>query len=252
VTVQDDDTGQASQTKAVFITGVGVHSLGGRLALEVIGSNGADTVSINQPTKSQFLVHASFLAQDRLVPAAGIQLFEVALLAGNDSATVAGSITVPAVLDGGAGNDLLNGGGGGNVLIGGPGNDSLIGGSGRDMLIGGLGADQLVGNGGDDVLIGGYTAYDSGADDAKLANDLALLKLLDEWNSSRPYATRVADLRAGTGPVLGGTGLSLKKGVTVFDDTDADTLTGSAGADWFVYDALRDKLTDRGSTEITN
>src|SRR5262249_29302610 len=41
---------------------------------------------------------------------------------GNDDATVSGGIDLPAILDGGEGDDRLNGGNGGNILIGGRGN----------------------------------------------------------------------------------------------------------------------------------
>jgi Ca2+-binding RTX toxin-like protein len=124
-------------------------------------------------------------------------------------------------------------------------------GSGRDIVIGGLGGDRLGGNAGDDIIITGLTSYDSGADDDKLANDLKLLKLHEEWNSSRSYADRIANLQNGTGPVLAGLGLSLKDGTTVSSDSDADQLTGSAGMDWFFIDSIEDQLTDKKDAEIT-
>ena len=232
-----------------FVTGVGVQQINGRRTLVVVGSSGDDTVSINQ-ANGQFVVHASFLSSDRRVLSTGIELLEVALLGGNDRATVAGNISLPSVMDGGDGNDFLFAGNGTSILIGGDGDDMLTGAGARDILIGGVGADRLVGNGGDDVLIGGYTSYDSGADDDKLANDAVLLKLLEEWNSGRSYPDRVANLQNGTGPVLNGSGRSLRKGVTVFDDSDSDQLTGSAGLDWFLVDLTKDKLTDRTGTEI--
>jgi Ca2+-binding RTX toxin-like protein len=155
-------------------------------------------------------------------------------------------------MDGGDGNDNLTSNAAAGIIIGGMGDDSLSAAGVRDILIGGLGADRLVGNGGDDILIAGFTSYDSGTVDDKLANDAVLMKLLEEWTSSRAYATRVANLRAGTGPVLGGTGRSLSAGVTVFNDTAVDQLTGSSGMDWFFFDATRDKVTDKASTESAN
>src|SRR3989441_1643949 len=182
--LRDDDTGLATATKTEFVTGVGVQQINGRRTLVVVGSSGDDTVSINQ-ANGQFVVHASFLSSDRRVLSTGIELLDVALLGGNDRATVAGNISLPSVMDGGDGNDFLFAGNGTSILIGGDGDDMLTGAGARDILIGGVGADRLVGNGGDDVLIGGYTSYDSGADDDKLANDAVLLKLLEEWNSGR-------------------------------------------------------------------
>lgn len=233
VTLRDDDTGEVARVKAVFITGVGVHVVGGLTSLQVIGTIGPDQVMINEQGNGVIKVHADFLRDgQRTLPSAGLDIIQVVTLAGDDLVTVGGSVDLPAVIDGGDGNDHLNNDGVGGVVIGGGGNDELIGGSSRDILIGGVGTDRLVGNGADDILIGGRTAYDSGADDDKLANDLRLLKLLDEWKSPRTFTERIANLRAGAGPVLAGTGLSLANGVTVFDDFAADVLTGSAGMDW--------------------
>jgi Ca2+-binding RTX toxin-like protein len=182
---------------------------------------------------------------------AGLDLIQVAVLGGDDSVSISSAVTLPAVVDGGSGKDNLNSSNApGSILIGGAGTDSLTGGSGRDILIGGLGADRLIGNSADDILIAGRTSYDSGADDDKLTNDFKLLKLYTEWNSTRSYADRIANIQDGKGPVLAGSGLSLKQGLTVFDDSDADTLTGSAnGLDWF-FIGPKDKITDKAKGEI--
>src|SRR5205085_4792777 len=90
-------------------------------------------------------------------PSSGLVVYAQA---GDDDVQVAGSITVPAWLYGGDGNDRLKGGAGDDVLVGGDGDDLLVGGSGRDILIGGRGADRIVGDAGDDILIAGATAYD--------------------------------------------------------------------------------------------
>jgi hypothetical protein len=250
VTLRDDDTGAVSRLKAVFITGVGVHVVGGLTSLQVVGTIGPDQVTIQQVGHDRIRVHADFLPEGkRTLPRAGLDIIQVVVLAGNDHVSVAGSVDLPGVLDGGDGDDHLNGGNVGSVLIGGRGNDVLQAGNARDILIGGLGADRLVANGGGDILIGGLTLYDSGADDDKLANDLNLLKLWEEWSSERPYATRVANLRDGVGSVLDGTGLRLRKGTTVFDDLDSDVMTGSSSLDWFFSDPLMDKLTGKQSEE---
>jgi hypothetical protein len=253
VTVRDDDSGAVAHSTAVFITGIGVHEVDGRRSLQVVGTLGSDHVTINQQGKGQVKVHANFLTKGhRTLPLAGLDLIQVVLLAGNDHAGISGSVDLPAVLDGGDGDDHLDGGNAGSVVIGGRGSDHLNGGNARDVLIGSLGTDRLVGNGSDDVLIGGFTAYDSGSDDVKLANDMALLHLLDEWSSGRSYPERIANLRDGAGPILGGAGFSLRKGATVFDDLDSDVMTGSSGVDWFFSDALLDKLNGRHSDERTD
>jgi len=238
ITLRDDDTGEVSRLKTVFVTGVGIHEVGGLTSLQVIGTIGPDQVMINEQGNGVIKVHADFLSDgQRTLPLAGIDIIQVVTLAGDDHVSVGGSVDLPAVIDGGDGDDHLNNDGVGGVVIGGRGNDELIGGNSRDILIGGVGADRLVGNGADDILIGGLTAYDSGADDDKLANDLRLLKLLEEWKSPRMFAERVANLRAGAGPVLAGTGLKFANGVTVFDDLEADALTASAGTDWLFLGA---------------
>lgn len=253
VTLRDDDTGEVSRIKAVFVTGVGVHVVGGLTSLQVVGTIGPDQVTIQQAGHDRIRVHADFLDErKRTLPLAGLDIIQVVVLAGNDHVSVAGSVGLPAVLDGGDGDDFLNGSNADGIVIGGRGDDQLNGGNARDILIGGPGADRMVGNGGDDILIGGLTLYDSGADDDKLANDLNLLKLWEEWTSSRPYTERLANLRDGVGPVLGGTGLRLHKSMSVFDDLNADVLTGSAGLDWFFFDPLLDSLNGDHGGEETN
>lgn len=66
-----------------------------------------------------------------------------------------GSVTTPATLAGGAGNDTLVAGAGDDELDGGKGSDSLVGGSGDDDLNGDAGDDTLVGGTGSDTMNGG-------------------------------------------------------------------------------------------------
>lgn len=86
----------------------------------------------------------------------------------------------------------------------------------------------------------------------------ALAAVLAEWTSVRDYRSRVANLRGnGSGPRLNGTVL-LKAAcpdATVFDDGDQDTLTGSAGRDWFFANrdcGVRDTLTDDHGNELVD
>lgn len=75
--------------------------------------------------------------------------------ASDDIFIVGAKVTIPATLQGGAGNDKLIGGGGNDKLLGGPGDDTVIGRGGNDWLYGGSGEDRLVGGPGEDTCIGG-------------------------------------------------------------------------------------------------
>jgi Ca2+-binding RTX toxin-like protein len=130
--------------------------------------------------------------------------------------------------DGGEGNDKLNGGAGQDLLIGGAGDDTLSGGAGRDLLIGGLGADRLFGDAAGDLLIAGTTAFDG--------NPAALAAILAEWTEARVNADRMANLKGtGSGPRANGNYFlqASDSGATVFDDVAVDVLTGAAGIDWY-------------------
>jgi hypothetical protein len=135
------------------------------------------------------------------------------------------SITVPAMLDGGAGNDVLQGGSGDDLLIGGAGNDILIGGAGRNVLIGGAGTDILRGGLGDDLEIGMATIYDN--------DRVALESIRTEWarlDADQP--TRVAHLQ---GTIVGGQlNTVLLNAPALVTDGAPDVLFGSAGQDWFL------------------
>jgi Ca2+-binding RTX toxin-like protein len=173
--------------------------------------------------------------------------------AGNDVLTVSPSVDRRAFLYGQAGNDILTGGEGDDVLVVGDGNDSLLGSGGRNILIGGNGADQIlrsnVLNGvlGDNLMIGGWTNYD--------ANDVALIRLLDEWSrtdlaAATSYATRVNHLR---GPVGGNNGMFFLNPTTVHDNATLDLLYGGNGQNWYLAHVLgggvRDFVLGRKSTE---
>jgi uncharacterized delta-60 repeat protein len=197
VTLTDDDGGITTETASAHITGAGV--LYGRLF--VIGTDQADQVTINRQGNGAYKVHANFYPSGSFetFSGAGVTDILVALCGGDDHATLSSQIAVPALMDGGAGDDQLNGGGGQNVLVGGIGNDNLLGGSIADILIGGAGRDRLVGNAGNDVLIGGTTDMDDDYESLlALFVDLSLLNLS-----------------------------------TVHDDDESDVLTGSAGFDRF-------------------
>lgn len=74
---------------------------------------------------------------------------------GDDSLSVAPSVSVPLTLRGGGGSDLLIGGSGPDKLTGGDGGDRIWGGAGDDLIFGGPGEDSLFGGPGSDILRGG-------------------------------------------------------------------------------------------------
>jgi hypothetical protein len=121
--------------------------------------------------------------------------------AGNDTiqllANGSTTVSIPALLFGEAGNDVLDatGSSAANVLDGGAGNDIFYDGTGRTIEIGGGDAgtpghvDQFNTGGaygnqnlGEDVIIRASTSYDN--------DTRALISLLNEWNSTDSFKTR--------------------------------------------------------------
>ena len=286
ITLEDDDTGTAQASTAAIITGVGVQN--GQL--QIIGTDGKDEVHVNLvggkkhdddgddddhkgKSKKQYIrVHASFLPKvhrgdneddddDDHKGKSGFRDFDaetvssilVILCDGNDHATVAGNVAISAIIDGGGGKDKLKGGGSDDILLGGADKDKLEGGRGDDILIGGLGRDRLVGNKGDDILIGDHTAYDSDQAQGKLPDTEPLVAILAEWTSDKSYAERCDNI-SGNDPHDDrlNNDFFFKLGVTIWDDGHRDTLTGSAGQDWFIVSG-KDRATDlRGAGDDDN
>jgi Ca2+-binding RTX toxin-like protein len=213
----------------------------GQQALYVGGSTGNDTIVLSPTAGGQVQVQINGSSVGSFAPTSRMVVYAQA---GNDDVQVAGGITLPAWLYGGAGDDRLKGGSGTNVLVGGDGNDLLVGGNNRDILIGGAGADRLVGNAEDDVLIAGYTVYDD--------NETALVAILSAWtDTSKSNNDRVSALTT--------TGVGANQAIkltanTVSDDGAQDVLTGSSGQDWFLANVsgggVLDKLTDLSAAEF--
>lgn len=244
VRVQDDDGGVTTRSAVINVTSKAGTSLRDGV-LELAGSPGADNIALTLSGK-RIIVNATYgqVNDNQSFALASVQRIVAHLYGGNDTMEVDAKIQTQLFVDAGPGNDKITAGGGPAVLLGGPGNDLLYGGSSRDVLIGASGRDQLWGFGASDLLIGGYTSYDD--------NAAALLAVLTEWKSSRVVATRISNVRNGTGPVLGGSGVFLKPQVTTFDDADVDLFMGGGDSDWFILQSGRDVTKDRGKSERTN
>ena len=253
LTVTDDDYGahMVSQTVAVSVMALQddpCHP--GETALVIGGTTGADHIIVHPSGNSgAVVVSVNGTSSGPFTPTGRIIVLGQA---GNDDIQIAGSVSISAWLFGEDGDDRLKGGNGHDVLLGGAGEDLLSGGQGRDLLIGGVGADRIVGNADDDILIAGSTVHDS--------SDTALCAIMHEWTSGRTYGQRVANLSNQTV-----SGTSRENGVyfllsdgserTVLDDDAADILTGSAGQDWFLFNAdgdgtARDRATDLHAAEF--
>lgn len=103
------------------------------------------------------------------VPASAVTSVAVNALGGNDRVDVR-TLKVAAVVDGGAGNDVILGGVGDDSLTGGDGNDILNGGAGDDSINGGSGNDSESGQSGNDDLAGddGKDSLNGGSGDDSL------------------------------------------------------------------------------------
>src|SRR4051812_35255708 len=121
--------------------------------LTITGGIGQDTVTVT-------VVGTNYVVAEQGLPNKNYNFAAVGeiianLNGGNDIYGMQSTITIPASVSGGSGNDFIFGGGGKDSLIGGAGNDSLFGSLNNDQLSGGDGNDSLVGNAGVDALVGG-------------------------------------------------------------------------------------------------
>lgn len=170
---------------------------------------------------------------------------------GDDTLSAQAAIGLPVTLRGGKGidvlvgsnkADLLMGEEGSDLLVGFGGDDTLLGGDGNDMLMGGNGADSLNGGAGSDLFLAAVTTHET--------NPQAVVAIFGEWISSRSYADRVNNIRGvGTGPRDNGDNFFTPQ-ETTYRDADRDVLFGGADTDWFLYDPVRDSLTDLSMGEV--
>ena len=121
--------------------------------LTITGTGGADSITVKQ-TNTQTTVSGvtgSFVTGQ-------INLIVINSGAGDDTVALDASgftVTKPAVIRGGSGNDTIHSGNGADYIDGESGDDDLRGGGGADKIAGDTGDDVIYGNGGNDSLAGG-------------------------------------------------------------------------------------------------
>ncbi|MCA9138495.1 MAG: hypothetical protein KDB00_17105, partial [Planctomycetales bacterium] len=161
---------------------------------------------------------------------------------GNDQVTIANDVTIPVVIDGGAGNDLLTAGGGMTTFYGGSGNDTLTGGNRDDLLIGGDGDDLLTGGIGNDTLDGGAGAdyLDGGINEDSLRGGTGNDQILGGDGADDIDGQDGADL------IQGGRGNDILRGGAGDDQIEGgfgdDRIEGGAGRDRLLGDEGADNI----------
>lgn len=227
VTVGCDDNTAISGATLVRMSGVGLRTssvdptkndliIGGSGSRDVILITGASNNRVSVYMNGTF--YGAYTATGRIV---------VYAHGGSDYVCATSTCTVPLLIDGGDGNDILYAGGGNTVLLGGAGNDILFGGRASSILIGGTGTDMLYGSSGGSILIGGSSVYD--------AHETALNALLNEWSRDLAYWKRVRHVYDGGATVTpaGLNGTYYFRRSTLIDDNARDYLMGSVGLDFF-------------------
>ena len=155
------------------------------------------------------------------VAAAAVNEIRIDARDGNDRVDLA-DLSIPAIVRGGSGDDVLIGGKGGDFLLGQSGNDNLHGGKGNDNIRGGTGDDRVWGGMGDDRISGslGNDILRGGNGDDLIrgggGNDGVAGDAGDDW----AYGNRGSD------SVLGGSGDDVLMG-----GLDADIVMGDSGDD---------------------
>ncbi|WP_285423753.1 M10 family metallopeptidase C-terminal domain-containing protein [Pseudomonas sp. efr-133-TYG-103a] len=194
---------------------------------------------------------------------------------GTDGPDVLDGTAIGETIHGAGGDDRLNGGGGGDHLYGDDGDDVISGGLGRDTLSGGAGADTFVFSNISESHEGGGMSFsdlilDFSSDDRIDVSALGFTGL----GNGHDHTLRVEVNDAGTRTYLksyaydeggdrfqlsfeGDVSQYLTQDHIIGNGTDdvissgpgANTLTGGAGADTFVYDHLNDSYQRDGLSQ---
>ncbi len=183
--------------------------------LYVYGTPSADTIGL-RIVGSKIRVSQTGAADKDFTSSLATRI-RVYSYAGNDTVTIASSISKPAVIYGGTGNDTVKSGGGKDSIYGGDGEDSLAGGANNDFVRGDADDDVLLGEAGNDTLDG-----DTGNDTLNGGSG----------NDTASYETRAVSITAwinvtAAGSLVGGGGRAGESDTY----SDVETLVGGSAAD---------------------
>jgi hypothetical protein len=220
VTATDKDGGVSATAHAAPLTVVTAQVQGGVL---VVGGTLKNDVITISPLVGLGTVRVSL--NGAISSYSGVTRIEAYGQAGNDIIRLAPTLNIPAMLDGGDGNDQLQGGASDDILVGGGGADILIGGSGRNVLIGGTGSDIIRGGIGEDLLIGTGTTFDT--------DRAALESVRKEWaRTDVSQGVRIGHLQ---GTIVGGQlNTVLLNSTTVTPDGAPDVMYGTGLNNWYL------------------
>jgi FG-GAP-like repeat/RTX calcium-binding nonapeptide repeat (4 copies) len=197
--------------------------------LTIVGTPGDDTISIT--SADQQLTVAVDGAADGTFPVTQVTGISIAGKAGDDVLKVDASVSLPATLKGGGGNDSLQGGGGDNVLVGADGNDTLNGGGGTNLLVPGALLTYTDGPTGNDSLVGG-----SGFNIADFAYRTDPLTLSNNGQPTSGGVGETTTIAPSVQAIWGGTG--------------DDTITGATGGEFLSGGAGADSITGGGVNDL--
>ena len=218
--------------------------------------NASNVIHVSRASNGNYSISVNGTGME-IANSANAEVIAIDAGLGDDTVTVDSSITIPAYLTGGAGDDTLIGGSGNDVLRGGSGadrlegkggadqlfgelnNDTLLGGDGNDRLDGGNNDDFLWGGSGDDILIGGGATdelYGEADDDILIAgisqaggDAAAIHRLYGGDGDDHIYG----DL--GTDRIAGGSGhdriYAYAGDDTIYADGDGDAPSSNPGDD---------------------
>ena len=122
----------------------------GQQLIYIRGTTGNDTISVEK-TNLGFVVRMNNKVSPDLNANSRILIYGGE---GKDKITLPTSIPLPAIVDGGPGNDSLWGGNGNDLLLGGNGDDEIYARGGLDTVYGGQGNDTIIGDAKTHVMFG--------------------------------------------------------------------------------------------------
>ncbi len=179
--------------------------------------------------------------QHLLFDAVDVNSISIYTFGGNDRVKVGHSITVPARIDGGTGDDYLRSGSGNDTIVDPSGNNKIWGGAGNDTITTGDGNDRVWTDGGNDVIHAGDGDNEVHSGDG---NDLVTT------GSGRDVIEAGAgddEVHAGAGndSVDGGTGHDV-----IWGEAGNDNITGGSGNDVLIGGLGADRIVGSAGNDI--